>query len=143
MSIRQLLLGGGGGVVSGFVASNIAATAAPGVLATASYSVNSDGSISTLATPSDGGSSIGSTAWHKPVASGVGNAYWVRFTPTSGTLTTNDAVGFTALSSSRSVTKGNTTGTNSCTFTIDIATDSGGTNIVLTSTGNIVRNDHV
>lgn len=142
MGIIQMLVGGWR-VVSNFVQWDIFASNTAGNLATASFTLNPDGSVTGLATPTDAGGTPGSSAWHSPVVGGVGANYWCRFTPTVGTATTNDAVGWTQLNAARSITKGATAGAAGCTFTIEIATDAAGANIVLTRAGNQVRYTHI
>lgn len=140
MGIIQNLLGGALGLVNPFTAWDVVADAAPGVLATATFTLASNGGVSGSGSPIDA-STPGSDSWYRPNAAGIGSSFWVRFTPTIGTLTTNGAATFTQLNASRSVTKGNNTGANSCTFTIEIATDAGGSNIVFTASS-VVRNTH-
>lgn len=130
-----------GGVVGSFTAWGMFGDSAPGVTATATLTVNSDGSVTGSGINNDLGSP-GSGAWYSPITTGIGSFYWVRFTATSGTFSSNDASAFTALSSARSVTKTASAGSASVTFTIDIATDSGGSNIVFTSTGNQLQYTH-
>jgi hypothetical protein len=50
--------------------------------ATASAMFNTDGTVTCSVT------SLGAGAWHSNPASGLGNSYWVTFTPTTGTVTT-------------------------------------------------------
>lgn len=143
MSVKMIRAAmGGGGIVNPFTAWSVVADETPGNSCTASLTVNSDGSVSGLATPNDGGSVPGTASWFLPNIAGIGTNYFVRITPTSGTFTANPASSFMALSSSRTVTRVNPTGTNTVTFTIEISTDAGGTNIVFTSTGNILRTQH-
>lgn len=141
MGVHQLLLALTKNIVSSFTLWDVVADNTPGNLATATFSVNSNGSVSGSGSPNDF-TTPGSLSWFVPNTAGIGSSYFVRFTITAGVATSNDAVGFTALSSNRTVTKGNNTGANSCTVTVDIATDAGGTNIVFTSVGNVVRNTH-
>lgn len=77
--------------------------------------------------------------WYSPTTTSIGNSYWIRFTRTavsgSGTTTTN--TGWLQLSSNRTIQATRTTpspGSVSATYTIDIATDSAGSNIVKTFT---------
>jgi hypothetical protein len=66
---------------------------------------------------------------------GTGADYWVRWTNTSGSLTTGTAGTWQQLSGTRTfgVTRTlNTAGSVVCTGTVEIATDSGGANIVAT-----------
>lgn len=140
MSIQSVAYSSGG-IVGAFTAWGVFADSAPGISAAASLTFAADGSISYAATAGDL-SSPGSTQWYNPITSAIGANYYIRFTATSGTFTTNDASTFTILSSSRTVTKSATTGAASVTFTIEIATDSGGTNIVFTSTSNQLQYTH-
>lgn len=132
---------GGDGIVRNFSAWGVFADSGIGVSASASLTFNSDGTISYAATANDL-SSPGSTSWYAPTITGIGSLYWIRLTATTGTFTTNGASAFTSLASAISATKSATTGAASVTFTIEIASDSGGTNIVLTSTGNQLQYSH-
>jgi hypothetical protein len=119
---------------------------------------NSDGTVEG-ATFNGGGNEVivpGSSNWFSPTSSGVGSGYYIRFTYESGAIdqtyvTVNgvdtdgphvgsipstwyqldDDIGLKML--------GSATG-NSVGFTVEIATDSGGSNIVFTSTGNVLGN---
>lgn len=128
-------------VVSPFTAYDLLADAAPGNLADASLTFNTNGSVS-AGLSSDGGSTIGSASWYLPNTTGIGSSYYIKFTPTSGTFTANGASSFTLMNANRQVIKSASAGSAGVTFTIQIATDSGGTNIVMTSTGNQLRYQH-
>ena len=132
---------GGDGINRSFSAWDVVGDNTAGNLATATFGLLSDGTVSGLGAINDL-TSPGSSNWFIPTATGVGSLYWVRYTATTGTLTTNDASTWTQLNATRSCTKSASTGTASCTFTVEIASDSGGTNIVFTSTGNVVRYTH-
>lgn len=82
--------------------------------------------------------SWGDPNWFLPTFTGIGSSYWIRLTATSGSFTTNAASSFVQLNTSRAATftQAGGAGTATVTFTIDIATDSGGTNIVLSVGGN-------
>lgn len=76
---------------------------------------------------------LGGQDWGTPNTAGVGSGYWVRVTLTSGTFSASDGSGWLQLSTTRNWTRSRPTGgigTTSCTCTVDIATDSGGVNIV-------------
>lgn len=100
------------------------------------------------------GSSVGAfpnKQWGSPTTTGIGNSYWIKFTLTASTATgtgTGTAPATTAwlqLSSDRQIAvTGNKTGLNgtrivSGTYTIQIATDAAGSNIVATATGYVLR----
>lgn len=142
--MMQAAMGGGGGAVvdaASFTAFNLWAQSLDGTgTKTASVTFNTDGSITKVASPV-ATNITGDTAWFSPVGGGPGNTYYVRYTATVGSFTTNDASAFTLMSTGRSCTKSSTTGAASVTFTIEIATDAGGTNIVFTKTGNVLKYD--
>lgn len=139
--IQQMMLGAAGGIVKPFTNWNVSADNTPGNLAAATFSMLSNGSVSGSGSPIDN-TTPGSTSWYRPNTSGIGSLYWVKYTPTAGTLTTNDAPTFTQMNATRSVTKAGNSSALSCTFTIEIALDAAGTNIVFTSTGNVVGYTH-
>lgn len=139
--IQQMLLAGGAGVVAPFTAWNVSGDNSPGNLATATFGLLADGTVSGLGAINDN-TSPGSSNWYSPTSTGVGSSYWVRYTATSGTLSSNDASTWTQLNATRSVTKSASSGSASCTFTIEIAADSGGATVLLTSTGNVVGYTH-
>ena len=117
-----------GQVVPTFTAWNIIGEGNLGSTgASARFNINPDGTISSAVTAFDGGSLTGSPNWYSPTNTGVGGSYYVKFTPTAGTPYANTA---------------STSGSNSCTFTMQIATDAAGTHVVLTSTGNVVQYLH-
>ncbi len=92
---------------------------------------NVDGSIDILRTSL--GNLLGAQKWFNPSGGSPGNNYWVRCTLTSGTVSGGSAAtgSWLALSSSRLWQKTTTAvGLVEFTATIEIATDSGGTNIV-------------
>jgi len=126
-----ILLAGGDtfGVISGTATSSAPTSSA----ATATLNVNSDGSFNLIG--SDTGTVNGS--WIKPNRTGVGNSYWVRFTITSGTVTTGTTGSWLALSSNQSWTKSATNGAASVTGTLEIATDAAGANIIAACTGSV------
>jgi len=127
---------------SPFTAYDVWSDDVPGNSTVSTITFNSDGTISASFSPNDGGSTFGSSNWGAPTTTGIGSGYWVKLTATSGTFTTNGASTFTNLASAISATKSGNSGTASVTFTIQIATDSGGSNIILTSTGNLLRYTH-
>jgi hypothetical protein len=77
--------------------------------------------------------------WFSPVTPGIGTGYWIRLTVNSGTSPSGSAVGsWLQLSSARSWSLTRTTiGTFTGNYTLEIATDSGGTNIVASQTINM------
>jgi hypothetical protein len=133
---------GSGGIVSPFTAWDLKGDNSPGNSAGATIYFNSDGTVTYAVQFVDVSNTVGTESWFSPTTTGIGNSYWVRFTVTSGTLTTNQASTWTALSSARAFDKQAVSGAVSATVTVEIASDSGGTNIVFTSTGNIVSYQH-
>jgi hypothetical protein len=110
----------------------------PGNTAYAEYIFNSNGTIQTGT--SDGGIQ-GSGNWATPTTTSIGSSYWIRFTQTGssgGPITdTGNARGVwiqitPVLSFGISVTAN---GAFYKQYTVQIATDSGGSNIVATKTG--------
>lgn len=107
-----------------------------GGIPSVSVTVKADGSIAVSGIDQDGGA--GSTSgggWYSPTTAGIGSGYWVRMTLLSGTAPgTSPGLGtWLQLSSDRQwgwsrASNGSTT----ATVKIEIATDSGGTNIVAT-----------
>ena len=136
-----MMIAGADGINRNFTAWGVFGDSTPGVSASAGLTFNSDGTVSYAATANDL-STPGSTSWYSPTVTGIGANYWVRFTATSGTFTTNGASTFTSLASAVSVTKSASAGAASVTFTIEVASDSGGSTIVLTSTSNQLQYTH-
>ena len=134
-----------GQVVPTFTAWNIIGEGNLGSTgASARFNINPDGTISSAVTAFDGGSLTGSPNWYSPTNTGVGGSCYVKFTPTAGTPYANTASTWTSLATQQniSVYTAATSGSNSCTFTMQIATDAAGTHVVLTSTGNVVQYLH-
>jgi len=102
---------------------------------TASFTLNSNGTCSALAAPITDEANYPSN-WATPTTTGIGSSYWARVTVTSGTLTSGTTGSWVQLSSNTTWSK-NTTGTGGATvlFTLEIASDSGGSNILVTKTG--------
>lgn len=133
--------GGGGALVSPFTAWNVYADANPGTTK-AVLNFNSNGTVTYSVTGTDG-TTPGSDHWFSPTTVAVGAGYWLRATVTSGTLTANSAASWTSLATNLSFEKGPSSGgAASATVTFEIATDSGGSNIVWFSTGNVLRYTH-
>ena len=105
------------------------------------FYVNGDGTLSGGAI--GGTVTSGSANWATPTTAGTGNSYYVKFTVTGGTSTTNTASAWTLIGAgSKQISKTGTVGSGTCTFTVQIATDAAGTNIVSSGTGFVVGYDH-
>lgn len=87
--------------------------------------------------------------WYNPTTTGIGNTHWVRFTRTSETLagvgskSTTASTGWLALTAQQSVQAfaNATAGTIASArgiYTVEIATDSGGSNIVCSGSYDIL-----
>lgn len=103
--------------------------AAPGSAA-CTMSVGSDGHIGFVGAASG---DLGGQDWGTPTTAGIGSGYWVRVTLTSGAFSASDGSGWLQLSTSRNWTRNRPTGGSGktgCTCTVEVATDSGGANIV-------------
>jgi hypothetical protein len=98
--------------------------------------LNTDGTI-TWSVNSNGNWGVEDTNWATPTTGGVGNSYWVRGTVTSGSpgMTSGTSDTWLQLSSARAWTFSRSTiGTTSGVYTLEIASDSGGSNIITTNT---------
>jgi len=108
----------------------------------ASVVFNSNGTVTLSATPITDDAS-GPTNWASPTTTGIGSSYWIRATATSGTLTTGTSGAWVSLASNVTFAKSTSgTGTSTVTFTIDIASDAAGSNIVFTKAGNTLQYIH-
>ena len=119
--------------VASFSAWHLEGDAVSGT-ATASITFHSDGTVTGFGVPSDVSSS-GSTAYLNTTGTGLGASYWIRATATSGSITSGVVGSWLQLNTDWTWTKSGTL-SGSVTLTFEIATDSLGASIVLTSTGN-------
>jgi hypothetical protein len=151
-AVRTLFGVGGSGTTismsSGFGKSaiTISLTSLNGVFGTAypGGTAYSESIWNTNGTLQEGTSSLGIQSagnWASPTTSGIGSGYWVRFTETA-----SSGAGQTVYGSARGVwhqlSSAHTFGVSRTangggyrTYTVQIATDSGGSNIVATKTG--------
>ncbi len=136
------LLGSGSSILPASLAagdSDGATTVGLGA-ATGRVAFNSDGSISYVGAASEAGAA-GPVQWANSIQAGIGAGIFIKATVTSGALTSNPAVLYTALSSALTFTNGATTGTGTATVTFDFSYD--GVNSSLTSPGWTIRYEHV
>lgn len=75
--------------------------------------------------------------WYSPTTTSIGDSYWARVTVTSGSLSSGTTGSWVQLNTFRDWTRNNAgiEGTLSATLTLEIATDSGGSNIVASRSG--------
>lgn len=119
------LLGTGGGPVYRLDPDTYVDNALSPNDASVTYTINSNGTVTT---------NLGSYNWITPTTGST--TYYVRATLTSGTFTTGTTGTWLALSSNRSWNTSytsNTPGSKVTTATFEIATDSGGTNVVVSA----------
>lgn len=105
--------------------------------ALASYDLFSDGTAQAV------GDSTTNFNWGTPTTAGAGNSYWVRATLSSGSTPSGTLNTWLQLSTTRgwSVFRSSSSvGTTTSVLTIQIATDSGGSNIIDTATITLVAN---
>jgi hypothetical protein len=118
---------------------DIYGTSTPGTAAYAYYTFNSNG-LMTYSTNGVFSAAMGN--WSTPTTVGIGSSYWIRFTQTSssgGTVETGSARGvWISLSITPNFGLESTGGPGALgerTYTVEIASDSGGSNIVATRAG--------
>jgi hypothetical protein len=130
--LAALLMGlAASGINRAFVTWAVSASAVDPLTATAAIRFNTDGTITKT------GSGNGSLSWFTPTSAGIGSSFWVKLTATSGAFSTNAASSFVQMSSNRLANLQQIgAGSAAVTFTIEIASDSGGSNLVFTRTGN-------
>lgn len=120
--------------------NTFATAAGTGVLKTGTLRFNTDGTITQVETPNGGG---GTMQWYSPTTASIGTSYWVRCTRQSGNaLNVGTENTWQQLSANRTFGYSSTTDVMDGFFTFQLATDSGGANIVATLAGvNIVISD--
>ena len=112
-----------GGLTADFAVS-------PGT-ATATTALQTDGSV-THATSSQPGTFLN---WYLPNTGGIGSSFWVRATIISGTFTSGTAGSWLQLNAARTWTRNQlVVGAASVQFTLELASDAAGANIVATCT---------
>lgn len=126
-----------GGATVSFSTIGVSNTTASPTSATAGFEFRRDGTLYSYVNPGAGYTLLGD--WVTPKHSTVGDGYWIRVTATAGAFTTSPGAGWLQLSTARYWDEQATViGPQETTFTVEIATDSGGTNVVFTKTGNTV-----
>lgn len=134
----MMVAGGAGSPSAPPAMSYVTAKAAAALTSTVTFNTNGTtvGSTNGTSTTSDT-----THNWFKPTTTGAGNGYFLKVTLTAGTpFTANGASSFTALSAPIAITRFAAGGADlTTTYTVDISTDAGGTNIVSTQTGNTIE----
>ena len=137
MGIQQMLLGAGGGVVSPLptLSSNDTQLSPTDPFALITFGANGQ-IIST---------NDGTFNWFAPAVAGVGATYWVRATVNSGTSPSGQPVGsWLQLDVDRTwILSRSTVGITTCSLTFQIATDSGGANIIASGIGSITTIEEI
>lgn len=140
--VRKFFSESTGTIVSPFSAWNVfSTTAGPSGLTSAMLTFATDGTVFGSTTLTDD-SLAGSLNWFTPTQAGAGNSYWIRATVTSGSITTGVVGSWVPLTSNSFWTKSASSGSASCTLTIEISSDDHGGTVVFTSTGNVLRYAH-
>ncbi len=125
--------GGGGNPYFAFTGGNV--TSLSSGTPNAGVTLQSDGTCTFL---SSGGSAPTSNQWFTPTTTGIGSTHWVFCTVNSGSLSGGTAGVWLALSAGQSFSRNRTTvGTSAANITLQLATDSGGANIVDSATFNL------
>lgn len=118
---------------SNFVNATVDHTTISPTNANAGISLQTDGTVSLNA-----GNTVAPTtlAWYTPTVAGIGSSYWARATIVSGSFSSGSGTGsWIAISGAPGWNRNRTTiGTTSVTFTLEIASDAGGANIVASAT---------
>lgn len=98
--------------------------------AIASFTLNTNGVCTNSPSTAPGN-------WYSPTTTSIGDSYWARVTVTSGSLSSGTTGSWVQLNTFRDWTRNNAgiEGTLSATLTLEIATDSGGSNIVASRSG--------
>lgn len=117
---------------------------------TSSYTdliVNRNGTVVVQGTIDGILTTLNSGSWYSPSSTTIGDSYWVRFTRTasSGAGSATATTGWLQLNAARSVTVSVTqsiTGearSHTATYTVEVASDSGGATIVSSRTGLVLE----
>jgi len=124
--ITLMLLGGAKTPFEDFAGGTISRTTIDPVNATASLDLLSDGTCTTGA----GNNPATKPNWFTPTTPGVGSSYWCKATIISGSFSSG-STSLQSLSGGAGWTRSQTTiGTSSVSFTLEIFSDSGGTQLV-------------
>lgn len=133
--MMQALLGAGLVSSSGYRTTLAAGTVNYTAGLAAYLGVNPDGTITVFG----GGGSIANHAWFTPTTTGKGTGHYLRATAVSGATLDPDndwwpGSGWVSLAGVQNLGIAAGTGTGVAVYTLEIATDSGGSNIVCTGT---------
>lgn len=128
----MMLLAGGNPVVTPLAGGTSTDIATSPTNAECSWRFNADGTVDLLRVNS--GNTLNQQQWYRPTGGTPGSGYWIRMTPTAGTFNVGDLTGtWLQLNAARSwgrLRTSDAAGTDTATGTVEIATDSGGVNIV-------------
>lgn len=125
--VQMVIAAGAPSPFRGMVLNTALDTALDPADATATTALQTNGQVTHATTQFPGAF----TDWFLPNTTNIGNGFWIRATIISGTFTSGTAGTWLQLNAARTWTKQQTTvGSSSVVFTLELATDSGGANIV-------------
>lgn len=130
--VMMLLASGDGPIVSPLAGGSLTDVAGSPTNAQCEWRFNPDGTVDVLRPNS--GNLLNQQQWYSPTGGTPGTGFWIRMTPTSGTFNLGDTTGaWLQMNVARVFGRLRTSdaaGTDVATGTVEIASDSGGANIV-------------
>lgn len=141
LSMWAQFTGGGHVSLSPAYSASVATISGPQIVS-CTVTFNNDGTVTGSKTGVGSNGPAAQHDWYAPSGGTPGAVLYMRATPTVGTFTTNGMSSFTLISGAPAISVTSPSGAaKSCTYTLDVATDAGGTNIIATQTGNVITAD--